>query len=574
MNYLSLEFSEADGPVFNLTTDSYAAVFLWKLLEAHEEIRIKLVAKANYVISTTVPINFNEIKYEICNGKANGKLPMLELDGCHEIVGLCSVLRGVCRVMKPGLLATQLLGFKENCLMAPSEVSNWTSFCEREMVLCAEHLIESSGEIQFPIAMLKLERHLANPVRVHNIYKKIRDKNNDPTIKSGSEVDLKHKYCHGDEVNLSDFVLFSIYKLIFSYVRIAAVVDILPLTRKWFKRMETETTDFNDTYESLKRGTVNSKLSSLNFSSQIPALTEEGKYFSLFKRELTGYKNKTRRSEFTDQSELENVLDKLKQLNIDISSSPGEDYESFISDDYVQEILALGDLPIKRLQKKKAQLKSLACEVLKVSQPNDVIVDFCSGTGHLGFLIAKLLPACHMIVVENKEESISRAKITAQKLQLTNVTFCQCNLDYFDAKFDIGLSLHACGVATDLVLRKCWANNASFICSPCCYGKIKPLDRLPQSQIYREVLSSSDIIKISHCSDQTHDPDNVKNINIKKAQQGYFCMDVIDTDRLLRANELGYFTELKRLFPENCTLKNRLLIGVASKKLIDNYIHS
>lgn len=133
--------------------------------------------------------------------------------------------------------------------------------------------------------------------------------------------------------------------------------------------------------------------------------------------------------------------------------------------------------------------------------------------------------------------------------------------EYFNEKFSIGLSLHACGVATDLVLKKCWKNNANFICSPCCYGKIQDLGSLPQSQIYRDVLSARDIISISHCSDQTHDAKNVKHINVEKAQQGYYCMDVIDTDRLLRARELGYTTQLKRLFPEDCTLKNRLLVG-------------
>lgn len=134
--------------------------------------------------------------------------------------------------------------------------------------------------------------------------------------------------------------------------------------------------------------------------------------------------------------------------------------------------------------------------------------------------------------------------------------------EYFDEAFTIGLSLHACGVATDLVLRKCWNNQASFICSPCCYGKIQDLGNLPQSKVYQQVLTARDVINISHCSDQTHDPRNVKHINVEKSRQGYFCMDVIDTDRLGRAKELGYLTQLKRLFPEDCTLKNRLLVGV------------
>ena len=38
---------------------------------------------------------------------------------------------------------------------------------------------------------------------------------------------------------------------------------------------------------------------------------------------------------------------------------------------------------------------------------------------------------------------------------MSNCRFFQCNLDYFRGAFDVGLSLHACGLATDLVLAKC-----------------------------------------------------------------------------------------------------------------------
>ena len=44
-------------------------------------------------------------------------------------------------------------------------------------------------------------------------------------------------------------------------------------------------------------------------------------------------------------------------------------------------------------------------------------------------------------------------------------------MDYFNGAFDIGVSLHACGVATDLVIQKCIQNSASFVSCPCCYGE-------------------------------------------------------------------------------------------------------
>ena len=430
MNYLLLEFNEADkndGDVFHLTTESYICIFLWKFLNAQDEIRVKL-AKTSKASAKSVHISFSGIKHDIFEEKHDRKLPMLQLDECHNVVGLCSVLRGICRLMKltsSGSIATQLLGFKENCLMSPSEVSLWTHFCEREMVACAEQLMTSNGEIKFPLEMIKLERDLANPVRVHNVYKVARDTKKDQKIKSGTEIDLEHKYCHGNEVSLSDVVLYSIYKLIFSLaIDVNEVKDIIPLTIKWFNNMELE--HLNEPYEQLRR-TADVKKVPVTFSNDIPQVNEDGKYFSLFKRDLTGYKHRNRKV-FTEQTAIDIVLDKLKSLNIDISSEPGDPSQDSINDEYVKELLTCGELPAQRLDKKKSQLKSLTNEVLKVAQSGDVIVDFCSGTGHLGFLIAKLLPDCRIIILENKEESINRAKVKAKLLELHNVTFYQCNL--------------------------------------------------------------------------------------------------------------------------------------------------
>ena len=46
-----------------------------------------------------------------------------------------------------------------------------------------------------------------------------------------------------------------------------------------------------------------------------------------------------------------------------------------------------------------------------------------------------------------------RAVHRVQSLGLTNCRFYQGNMDYFKGRFDIGVSLHACGVATDLVIQ-------------------------------------------------------------------------------------------------------------------------
>ncbi len=85
---------------------------------------------------------------------------------------------------------------------------------------------------------------------------------------------------------------------------------------------------------------------------------------------------------------------------------------------------AAGGLPAKRIERKCQQLenflytfKSLICT--DKDSPR-TIVDFCSGGGHLGILIAYMYPKCTVKLVENKEESLRMATRRIAKLKLTN----------------------------------------------------------------------------------------------------------------------------------------------------------
>ena len=79
----------------------------------------------------------------------------------------------------------------------------------------------------------------------------------------------------------------------------------------------------------------------------------------------------------------------------------------------------------------------------------------------------------------------------------TNVHFLilQCNLDYFCGSFNLGMALHACGVATDLVLQRCLSVNASFVVCPCCYGSIHNTHTVqyPLSDTYKRAEISSEV---------------------------------------------------------------------------------
>ena len=89
--------------------------------------------------------------------------------------------------------------------------------------------------------------------------------------------------------------------------------------------------------------------------------------------------------------------------------------------------------------------------LLNQAKAGDVIVDFCSGGGHLGLAAAALLPQCKVLLVENKEESLGRARERVKSGGVENVTLIQSNLTHWNSPFNFGLALHACGSATDQV---------------------------------------------------------------------------------------------------------------------------
>lgn len=199
----------------------------------------------------------------------------------------------------------------------------------------------------------------------------------------------------------------------------------------------------------------------------------------------------------------------------------------------------------------------MAAAVIDTVSEGDVVVDFCSGGGHLGILLAYLLPRCHVIMVDNKEESVRHARSRVAQLKLTNVTIIQSNLDYFRGRFDLGVALHACGVATDLVLHTCLTERAAFVICPCCYGNLAHPDlpiEYPQSKLYcsRGVMTT-DFSVLARMADHL-------------TEAGRLAMAAVDLDRIARAAQEGYIVTLKKLKPDMCSPKHDLLIGIPSKQ--------
>ncbi|CAH2236029.1 jg7320 [Pararge aegeria aegeria] len=512
------------------------------------------------------------------------------------ITGLCAVSRHICKYRSSPLSPSEseegLLGFRKGCLQAPNEVSIWTKFCEIDLLNSANHLVHKEILSEIPESLVRFENHLKKPVRIHNVYKIARDlkkeniiSNNKDTVNSISDLkkvnkssektrtpkvrkwksnikkelevecsvkvedlNVEHQFAEGPFFTLADLILFTLYSIVIKSLDEKVIESLLPLTYKWFsnvQRME-ELKNINNIIH-----TINIKELSIE-NMELPH-TED---VSLYKSDPKRLNPKKRL--FTKPEDIQNALSILEEgMELGLSDSgfvKGLDW-SLIPDGANP---SAGHLPDERVVRKSQQLENLCLAVLAMANEGNFIVDFCSGSGHLGILIAYLLPKCTVILLENKEQSLLRARDRVHKMGLQNVYFFQCNLDFFVGKFDIGIALHACGIASDLVLDKCLKANAKFVICPCCYGSLHATDRLiyPRSAMFRK-MTISQYLCIGHTADQTH---KEHPLTIRGAR----CMAVIDSDRARLAEEFGFKVTLSRLKPLSCTPKNNLLIGVPS----------
>jgi len=485
------------------------------------------------------------------------------------VTGLCSVLRTLIFHFSP---LPELLGYQGNCLNAPAEVSTWTKFCEIDLPKATTKFLNPSyQDEEIPRQIAQFEVHLGQPVKIHNIRKRMQEDGFVPSSESLSKnVEAKeedpiyeyartqHLYAEGPDLLLSDVILYPHFYLISEFCDKGSFKALCPKSYAWFQRVSQSGSQ--SSCKEVIALPCPPTVSKMNLKLKWPK--EEVPNYSLYKSDPKRVNPSARI--FTRQPDIDRAMEAISEAtSIEVLEAEPLEPEKFIKIDWnalPQLVHPLGgELPMKRLEKKCQQLENLAAAVMSIYQPGDVIVDFCSGGGHLAILLAYLLPDATVFLVENKEQSLKRAIKRVQGLGMTNCRFYQGNMDYFQGNFDIGVSLHACGVATDLVLQACIRNQASFVSCPCCYGSVQANHMLsyPRSQVFcKEPISFKDYLVLGHTADQTHGTND-------KDAQGRRAMNIIDTDRLVMARETGLYAKvsLKRLFPASCTPKNNLIIG-------------
>ncbi|XP_008839488.1 glutathione S-transferase C-terminal domain-containing protein isoform X2 [Nannospalax galili] len=504
----------------------------------------------------------------------------------------------------------ELLGFKKTCLKACAEVSQWTRLCELTIPLAVENFLRESPDKPpaIPVEIVQLERKLSEPVRVHNDDKLRRQKLRQQKATGAEPLPGKEKAkskictqqaskelaCSSKSLELK--VAFS--KLTVqeelptasrepSHIRKAKATDLPPLEHVFAEGLYFTLTDIVllpciHHFLMIVCKRFSEKLTEFPLLAswyqriqEVPrvktAASKCGIHF-LYLPELlsTSDEQHPDLSEVTAVEELNDpsfiggprpTMTKLMEKGIEVMFSPHPSPAWTL--DWYRLPAAVspreGKMSSDRALRKQQQLNNLVYVVINQAKPGDRIVDFCSGGGHVGIVLAHMLPSCQVILIENKELSLIRAKKRSDELGLTNIWFIQANMEYFTGMFNIGVALHACGVATDMVIEHCIKTRASFVTCPCCYGFIQNTSKFnfPKSEQFKKTLSYKEHMILCRFADQT-----AVQLPPQRRLIGKQCMCLVDLDRARAAEERGYSVQVISMEPESCSPKNNMIVGV------------
>ncbi|XP_067850544.1 glutathione S-transferase C-terminal domain-containing protein isoform X2 [Heptranchias perlo] len=445
---------------------------------------------------------------------------LVEKDGNFCRAGLAVVLRYIiqrtCDADCNRKDVSELLGFKKTCLKACAEVSQWTRLCEIGIPLAVEGFLRNScgQRAAIPPEILHLEHKLGEPVRVHNDDKIRRqklqllskEKNKEP-VEKGSERSLRcyseggadttrdlkenedaemtslelrtalskltveqvpavtsreqscirkvkttdlppleHVFAEGLYFTLTDVVLLPCLHYFFVSLgdcRDEPLKD-LPLLSRWYQRVQE--------VSGVKKAAANCGIHLLNLPAPLPSCGVP------IRSSGDPKDDNAKTTDLHFRGGPRPTMNKLEENGISAKFTP-HPYPSW-SLDWSSLPVAVnpteGKLSSERALRKQQQLDNIISIVTKLAKPGDTIVDFCSGGGHVGIVLAHTLSFCQVILVENKEESLVRAKDRCDDLGLNNIWFVQANLDYFTGPFEIGKLLSQDSLLYAFVLKSSW----------------------------------------------------------------------------------------------------------------------
>ncbi|XP_074252634.1 glutathione S-transferase C-terminal domain-containing protein isoform X2 [Saimiri boliviensis] len=513
--------------------------------------------------------------------------------------GLAVVLRHIIQKsyeadpLKKELL--ELLGFKKTCLKACAEVSQWTRLCELTIPLAIENFLRESSDqpLNIPVEILQLEKKLSEPVRVHNDDKLRRQKlkqqkadeaephltkgkakskvhtqetseeldsaskslelkvafskltvqeepattNREPShirkAKASDLPPLEHVFAEGLYFTLADIVLLPCihHFLVIICKKFSEKLVEFPLLTSWYQRIQE--------VPRVKIAASKCGIQFLHLPELLTTSTEHHPNLS----EVPGVEEQNDPLFIGGPRP---TMAKLMEKGIEVMFSPHPCPTWTLDWNVLPAAVSPkeGKMSSDRALRKQQQLNNLVYMVTNQAKPGDRIVDFCSGG---------------VTLIENKELSLIRAKKRSNELGLNNIWFIQANMEYFTGMFNIGVALHACGVATDMVIEHCIKTRASFVTCPCCYGFIQNTSKFnfPKSEQFKKTLSYKEHMILCRFADQT-----AAQLPPQRRLIGKQCMCLVDLDRARAAEECGYSVQVISMEPESCSPKNNMIVGI------------
>ena len=107
-------------------------------------------------------------------------------------------------------------------------------------------------EQELPYELAQFETHLRQPVRLHNIRKRMQQDSSEQIAvnENGENVDAilvfaqkQHLFAEGPDFLLSDALLFPLFYLMQPYINCKTFSQILPKTQAWFDRVKAQSLD-------------------------------------------------------------------------------------------------------------------------------------------------------------------------------------------------------------------------------------------------------------------------------------------------------------------------------------------
>lgn len=272
--YIEIELStlkHAETDIFT-SVPSFIALYVYRYLNSPENVKLNFVCSTLTTEKGKLKLRSGSLKRELTEDRILCKdgskheaiqdlrLPVYAKEGDTFIAGMCAVSRELI-ARQADATKRKLLGFKESCLLAPSEASIWTRFCEVNIVQSLTHLLRciEIDELytDLPVECARFERHMNEPVRMHNIYKLAREKANQDTMGKNEkkrkhkitiectvpkeQLAIEHRFSEGVDFTIADLILYPCMRLI--YHCCPKMLEQFPLTNTWL--YEVGTTSFS-----------------------------------------------------------------------------------------------------------------------------------------------------------------------------------------------------------------------------------------------------------------------------------------------------------------------------------------